>query len=74
MHSAFVDDESNELSLFGNPLAREHVVIVRQNDLFGGVVPSFHGDILSLQKGASGLSSTVAHFKGISAEGDIKQC
>ena len=37
------------------------------NDLFGGVVPSFHGDILSLHEGASGLSSTVAHFKGISA-------
>ena len=33
----------------------------------GGVVPSFHGDILSLHEGASGLSSTVIHFKGISA-------
>ena len=37
------------------------------NDLFGGVVPSFHDDILSLHEGASGLSSTVAHFKWISA-------
>ena len=38
------------------------------NDLFGDVVLSLHGDILSLHEGALGLSSAVAQFKGISAD------
>ena len=35
------------------------------NYLFGGVVLSLHGDILSLHEGALGLSSAAAQLKGI---------